>query len=153
LASLLEDEDGCVRSLDQLFMDGPAVFHFAVYKIPDVIKQAIHKAGLAIEDFDMVLLHQANKTMVDLIYRALSVPKEKRFYFLEDVGNSAGASLPTLLAEAWREGVIKPGTRTLLCAFGGGLSWGVAAIKWPENADAAVPGSVDVTFVPAGERL
>ena len=149
----ITDEDGCVRSLDQLFMDGPAVFHFAVYKIPDVIKQAIHKAGLAIEDFDMVLLHQANKTMVDLIYRALSVPKEKRFYFLEDVGNSAGASLPTLLAEAWREGVIKPGTRTLLCAFGGGLSWGVAAIKWPENADAAVPGSVDVTFVPVGERL
>jgi hypothetical protein len=64
------------------------------------------------------------------------------------VGYSAGASLPTLLAEAWREGVIKPGSRTLLCAFGGGLAWGVAAIKWPEDADAAVPGSVDVAFVP-----
>ncbi len=148
---LLVDEDGCVRNLEQLFMDGPAVFHFAVYKIPEVVKESMRKKGLGIEDYDMVLLHQANKTMVDLIYRGLDVPKEKRFYFLENVGNSSGASLPTLLAQAWREGVVKPGRRPLLCAFGGGLSWGIASIRWPEYADAAVPGPVDVMFAPDQE--
>lgn len=140
------DEDGCLRNLDQLYMDGPAVFHFVVYKITDVLKNALTKMQRTIDDFDSVLLHQANKMMVDLIYRALDVPKEKRFYYLEDVGNSSGASLPTLLSQAWREGYVKPGTRTLLCAFGGGLSWGVASLKWPQDADAAVPGNVDVPF-------
>ncbi|NTW69011.1 MAG: ketoacyl-ACP synthase III [Chlorobiaceae bacterium] len=140
------DEDGCIRTLEQLYMDGPAIFHFVVYKITDLLKNALIKQQRTIDDFDMVLLHQANKTMVDLIYRALSVPPEKRFYYMEEVGNSSGASLPSLLAEAWREGVIKPGSRTLLCAFGGGLSWGVVVVKWPDDADAAVPGVVDVLF-------
>lgn len=144
----IESDDGCIRNAEQLFMDGPAVFHFAVYKIPEVIRNLLNKAQLTIDDFDMVLLHQANKTMVNLIYRALNVPNEKKFFFLEDVGNSSGASLPTVLAHAWKEGVIKPGSRTLLCAFGGGLAWGVSIIKWPENSDAAVPGSVDVSFIP-----
>jgi 3-oxoacyl-[acyl-carrier-protein] synthase-3 len=140
------DEDGCVRNLEQLYMDGPAVFHFVVYKVTDVLKNTLNKLQRTIDDFDMVLLHQANKTMIDLIYRALGVPPEKRFYYLEEVGNSSGASLPSLLAHAWREGAVKPGSSTLLCSFGGGLSWGVAVVKWPNDADAAVPGSVDVPF-------
>ena len=140
------DEDGCSRNLEQLFMDGAAVFHFVVYKIGEVLKNTLLKRKMTIDDFDMVLLHQANKTMIDLIYRAIGAPKEKRFYNLEKIGNTSGASLPSLLSEAWREGIIKPGSRTLLCAFGGGLSWGVASIKWPIDADAAVPGEIDVPF-------
>lgn len=140
------DEEGCIRNLEQIYMDGPAVFHFVVYKVTDVLRNAITKMQKTIDDFDMVLLHQANKTMVDLIYRALDVPKEKRFYYLEDIGNSSGASLPSLLSQCWRQGAIKPGSRTLLCAFGGGLSWGVASVKWPMDAKAAVDGPVDVPF-------
>jgi len=82
--------------------------------------------------------------MVDLLYKGIGVPPEKRFYYLEEVGNASGASLPTLLAEAWRQGKVAPGSRTLLCSFGGGLSWGAFSIRWPETADAAVPGDVDV---------
>lgn len=140
------DSDGCVRSLEQLYMDGPAVFHFAVYKIPDAIKDSLNRMNLTIDDFDLVLLHQANKTMVDLIYRALNVPVEKRFYYLEEVGNSSGASLPVLLSQAWREAKITGGSRTLLCAFGGGLSWGIASVLWGQEANAFVPGSVDVSY-------
>lgn len=145
------DEDGCIRTFEQISMDGPAVFHFVVYKVTDVLKNTLIKLQRSIDDFDMVLLHQANKTMVDLIYRALSVPQEKRFYYMEEVGNSSGASLPSLLAQAWREGVIKQGSRTLLCSFGGGLSWGVAIVKWPDDADAAVLGIVDVPFFSVDE--
>lgn len=137
-------EDGCTRNMEQLYMDGPSVFHFAVYKMPGVIKEAINKAGFVMDDIDMVLLHQANKMMVDLIYSSLKVPEAKRFYFLEKVGNSSGASLPTLLSHAWREGVIRPGSRTLLCGFGAGLSWGVSIIRWPDDINASVPGLVDV---------
>jgi 3-oxoacyl-[acyl-carrier-protein] synthase III len=138
------DSTGCTRSQDQLFMDGPAIFHFALYKVKDFLKELLQRRKLSIDDFDLVLFHQANKTMVDLLYKSLDVPLNKRYYFLEHVGNSSGASLPSLLAQAWREGKVKPGTRTLMCSFGGGLAWGAVALRWPADADAAVPGEVDV---------
>jgi len=125
------DETGITRTQEHLFMNGPAVFHFSLHKVPDAIKAALSKHRMSIEDFDLVLLHQANRTMVDMIYKSLKVPPEKRFYFMENVGNASGASSPMLLAEAWRQGLIKPGSRTLLAAFGVGLSWGVMAIRWP----------------------
>jgi 3-oxoacyl-[acyl-carrier-protein] synthase-3 len=83
-----------------------------------------------VEDCRLVLLHQANKTMVDMIYRALNVPPEKRFYFMENIGNAAGASSPLLLSEALRQGKVKPGDRLVLSGFGNGLSWSVVAIEW-----------------------
>ena len=112
--------------------------------MPTVIQEALDKAHLTIADIDLVLLHQANKTMVDLIYKALNVPPEKRFYFMEMIGNLSGASTPVLLAEAWRQGRVRPGSRTLLASFGVGLSWGVAIIDWPEDASAAVEASVEL---------
>jgi 3-oxoacyl-[acyl-carrier-protein] synthase-3 len=143
------DEAGCVRTAEHLLMDGPTVFHFCVYKVTAFLKKLLTDRGLSVADYDRVLLHQANKTMVDLVYKSIGAPPEKRFYYLEDVGNSSGASLPCALAEAWRSGAVKPGMRTLLCSFGGGLSWGAASIKWGQEA-AGVPGSVDVAHVPAG---
>lgn len=138
------DDSGCTRTLEHLFMDGPAVFHFVVYRVRDFLAKLLKDHGLTVADFDTVLLHQANKTMVDMLYKSLGVPSEKRFYYLEHVGNSSGASLPSVLAQAWREGVVKAGSRTLLCSFGGGFAWGAFVIRWPADADAAVPGDVDV---------
>ena len=111
---------------------------------PAKFRNHMLRRGLDIASFDRVLIHQANKTMIDLVYRAVGATPAQRFYYLEQVGNSSGASLPSVLAEAWRAGEIRPGSRTLLCAFGGGLSWAAASIRWPEDAAAAVPGDVDV---------
>lgn len=141
------DESGCIRTPEHLYMDGPAIFHFAVYKIRDFLKDLFARRGLSPADYDTILFHQANRTMVDMLYKSLGVPAEKRFYYLEHVGNASGASLPSLVAEAWREGVIRPQSRSLLCSFGGGLSWGALSVRWPADADAAVPGDVDVPAV------
>ena len=138
------DDAGCVRTPEHLYMDGPAIFHFGLYKVRDFLKATLLERRLTIDDFDLVLFHQANKTMVDMLYKSLGVPPEKRYYYLEHVGNSSGASLPALLAHAWREGVVRAGSRTLLCAFGGGLSWGAFSLRWPLDAAAAVPGEIDV---------
>jgi 3-oxoacyl-[acyl-carrier-protein] synthase III len=143
-AAPIAGEDGAVRSLDTVYMDGPAVFHFAAYRVSDFLKQCLEDWKLDLDQIDTVLLHQANKTMVDLIYEAVGVSDEKQFTNIENIGNVAAASLPALLADAWREGVVKPGSRTLLCGFGGGLSWGATVIHWPEDSNAAVPGVVDV---------
>jgi len=133
------DGDGCVRTDEHLRMDGAAIFHFSVYKVPGLIKQALEDFRLTMDDLDLVILHQANRTMLELIYRGARVPREKQFYYLEMVGNSSGPATPVALSEAWRQGRVRPGSRTLLCSFGAGLSWGTAVIRWPETANAAVP--------------
>lgn len=137
------DDAGCTRSREHLFMNGTAVFYFSIHKVPEVIAQALESFDQTIEDFDLVLLHQANKTMIGQIYRKLGVPPQKQFLFSETIGNLSGASLPTVLAEAWRQDKIRAGSRTLLCGFGVGLSWGTVAIQWPEQLPAPVEASVE----------
>jgi len=132
------DESGCVRTPENLFMDGPVVFHFCVYKIPQVIKEALAAMQLSMDQIDMLILHQANKTMLSLIYKTLKVPEEKQFYCLERFGNSSGPATPLALYECWRKGRIRPGSRTLMCSFGAGLTWGIACIRWPEDAHPAL---------------
>lgn len=139
----IKDQTGIVRTQEHLYMNGPAIFHFSVYKIPEIIREALSRFKLTVADLDLILLHQANKTMVDLIYKALDVPAEKRFYFIETVGNTSGASSPMTLAEAWRQSRLQPGSKTLLAAFGVGLSWGITVIEWPENLEPAVIGSIE----------
>ena len=116
-----------------LKMDGTAVFHFAIHRIPAFINEVLQKHGNCIGDYDLVLLHQANCLMVDMIYKILKVPKESRFNYLENVGNLSGVSLPATLSEAFVQGKIRPGSRTLLCGFGAGLSWGAFSIQWPQD--------------------
>jgi len=146
-AQVETDDKGITRSRDDLAMDGPAVFHFAIYRVTDFIKATLAEWNLTIDDIDLVLLHQANKTMVEMIYRSLGVPKDKQFLYLEEVGNTSGCALPIALSEAWRQGRVKPGSRTLLCGFGAGLSWGMTTIRWPDTASAATPGDVDAPVV------
>lgn len=137
------DESGSVRTDEHLVMNGPAVFHFSVYKVPEVIKEALDRFKITVGDLDLVILHQANRTMLDLIYKNLGVPAEKRFFFMERVGNLGGVSTPIVLAEAVRQGRIRPNALTLLASFGNGLSWGVALIRWPEKGLAPVSAPVE----------
>jgi 3-oxoacyl-[acyl-carrier-protein] synthase-3 len=137
------DESGVVRTQENLWMNGPAIFHFSVYKVPEIIREALDRLHLTMADVDLVLVHQANKTMIDQIYRALEIPPEKRFYFMEMVGNVSGASTPLVLAEAWRQGRIRPGSSTLLAAFGVGLSWGVTVMTWPQDLRPPVQADIE----------
>jgi len=137
------DASGNTNSPQHLQMNGAAVFHFSLYKVPEVIRGALLACKLTIDDIDLVLLHQANRTMDDMIYKSLKVPAEKQFYFLEHVGNAAGASSPMLLAEAWRQGRLRPGSLVLIAAFGNGLSWGVTIIRWPKILSGPVDAPTD----------
>jgi len=139
-----KDETGIVRTQEHLHMNGAAIFHFSVYKVPEVIREALTRFGVTMADVDLVLLHQANRTMVQQIYRALEVPAEKQFLFMEKIGNLSGPSTPVVLAEAWRQGRLRPGSRTLLAAFGVGLSWGVVLIEWPRALAPAVQGPIEL---------
>ncbi len=127
------DETGSIHTAEHLQMNGPAVFQFSIRETPAALKRAFEKWGVAPADLDLLVLHQANKMMLDLIYKKAGLGPEQQFLFMEKIGNMSGASSPMALAEAWRSGRLKPGTLIAVAAFGVGLSWGAALIRLPET--------------------
>lgn len=124
------DESGNIVSPENLQMNGAAVFHFSISKIPETIKNCLEKHNFSLDRYKLVLLHQANKMMLDNIYNSIKATQEQRFFFMENVGNLSAASTPVLLAEAMRTKKISKGDNVLLSSFGVGLSWGVCSVKF-----------------------
>ncbi|WP_243371276.1 beta-ketoacyl-ACP synthase III [Geotalea sp. SG265] len=113
-----------------LRMHGNEVFKLAVRAMEDVARQALAANALNTEDIDLFIPHQANRRIIDAIGKRLGVPEEKVFINLERYGNTSAASIPIALDEANRAGRIKEGDVVLFDAFGGGLTWGSALLRW-----------------------
>jgi len=141
------DEAGCVRTPEHFQMNGQAIFHFAIHKVPEVTREALTRFGVSVADLDLVILHQANRFMIEQIYKKLAVPVEKQFFYLEEVGNLSGASAPAVLSEAVRQARVKPGAMILLAAFGVGLSWGLTLIRIGPQGLAPIAASTDLLSV------
>ena len=88
------------------------------------------KAGLRLEDLDLVVPHQANIRIIEGLAKSLDFPMERVFVNVDRYGNTSAASIPIALDEARRSGRIKSGDLTLLVAFGAGLTYGSALIRW-----------------------
>lgn len=114
----------------KLKMNGPGVYKFAVNEVPDVIAEAIRNAGLTAGDVDWLLLHQANIRIMEHAAGVLGIPMSKVLKNIEEYGNTSAGSIPLALAEAVREGKVKPGDIIAVAGFGAGLSWGAAVLKW-----------------------
>ncbi len=142
----IADETGCVRTAEHFQMNGQAIFHFAIHQVPEVITAALAKFKITVADLDLVILHQANRFMIEQIYKKLGVPVEKQFLYLENIGNLSGAATPAVLSEAVRQGRVKPGAMILLASFGVGLSWGVALVRVGSGGLAPVDAATDVTL-------
>jgi 3-oxoacyl-[acyl-carrier-protein] synthase-3 len=127
------DAEGNVRTLENLHMNGAAIFHFAISVVPPTIKALLQKLSITSEDVDLFLFHQANKFMLEYLMKKLKIPAEKTHFYIEDVGNTSGSTLPILLTDALRHGKIKPGNTVLLIGFGVGLSWAATVIRWPKS--------------------
>ena len=133
------DGEGNVRTPQNLYMNGVAIFHFAITVVPETIRNLLAKLSLTMADIDLFLFHQANKYMLDYLHKKLKIPPEKSHFFIEEIGNTSGSTIPILLTDAWRAGKIRPGARVLLIGFGVGLSWAATVIRWPDNALGVVP--------------
>ncbi len=113
-----------------LTMSGNEVFKVAVTRMAESGKEAVIKAGLQLEDIDLVVPHQANLRIIDAVAKKLKVPKDKVFVNLPFTGNTSGATIAVGLAEAEEKGRLKKGDVVVLVAFGGGFTWGGMAIRW-----------------------
>ena len=111
-------------------MDGNAVYRFATRAMSNVALQAIRKAGLTIEQVDLLIPHQANLRIIQAATKALKLPDTKVFVNLERYGNTSAASVPIALCEAVESGRVQDGNIVVLAAFGAGLTWGAAVLRW-----------------------
>ena len=117
------------KPMDYLYMDGTAVFKFAVRTVPKSITRALKKANLTAEDIDYFLLHQSNIRINKDIAAKLGVSIDKFPSNIESCGNTSGASIPILLDEKRKEGLLKEGDTIVLAGFGAGLTWASAAVR------------------------
>ena len=111
-------------------MRGNETFKIAVRALEEVVNEALECNGLKASDIDMVVPHQANLRIIQATAKRLGIPMEKVVVTLDRYGNTSAASIPIALDEAVRDGRIGPGKNVILEAFGGGLSWASALIKW-----------------------
>lgn len=113
-----------------IHMDGPEVFRFAVGALIRSFKESARLAGIGSEDVDLLVPHQANARIIDAAVRFMRVPVEKVFHTIESYGNISSASIPVSLVEAREQGRLKAGDVVAMVAFGAGLTFGGAAIRW-----------------------
>jgi 3-oxoacyl-[acyl-carrier-protein] synthase-3 len=118
------------RRSNKFVMDGPKVWEFAIATVPGVVSALLAEHGLAPSDLDLVILHQSNLRLIEAIMAALGLPMERAATTVESYGNTAAASIPLTLNRALETGRLRPGSRVMLCGFGGGLSWGAALFEW-----------------------
>ncbi|QRM87875.1 beta-ketoacyl-ACP synthase III [Lacinutrix sp. WUR7] len=111
-------------------MNGQFVFKNAVVRFSEVIMEGLEKNGLAKEDIDMLIPHQANLRIAQFIQRKFGLGDDQVFNNIQKYGNTTAASIPIALTEAWEEGKIKEGDTVVLAAFGSGFTWGSVIIKW-----------------------
>jgi 3-oxoacyl-[acyl-carrier-protein] synthase-3 len=124
------DSSGNTRSKNHLFMDGAEIFNFTMDVVPDMIKKVLHKNNLAEDEIDLFVFHQANMFMLNMLRKALKIPKEKFYVNMADIGNTVSSTIPIALARAKADGTLKPGMKVMLVGFGVGLSWGAVVINW-----------------------
>ncbi len=118
------------EKLHSVKMDGSEVFKFAVRVMNTATKEVMDKAGLVESDISYLVPHQANIRIIGGAAKRLNLPLDKVMINLHKYGNISAASVPIALDEALEQGKINAGDTIILVGFGGGLTWGAAAIKW-----------------------
>ena len=113
-----------------IHMDGQEVYKFAVTTVPASIEQVLDEAGLTCEDIKYFVLHQANIRILQSVSKRLKVSMDKFPISLDHCGNMSAASVPVLLDEVNRKGMLQKGDKIVLAGFGGGLTWGACVVEW-----------------------
>jgi 3-oxoacyl-[acyl-carrier-protein] synthase-3 len=115
---------------DKILMNGSDVFKIAVREMGNAAQRVIQAAGITTDDVALIVPHQANIRIVEALAKRLGVDMDRVYLNIEKYGNTSAASIPLALDEACRNGTIKAGDHILMVAFGGGLIWGSALVKW-----------------------
>lgn len=124
------DNSGNIRSQNDIYMDGMAVWSFIQSTVPRQIKKILSRNSLAVDDIDLYVFHQASKLTLDSLTKALKLNPEKVFFDMATTGNLVSTSIPVALKKAMSAGRIPGGSKILISGFGVGLSWGSMLIDY-----------------------
>ena len=118
------------KKMHYIKMRGNETFKVAVRALEDVVQEALEHNKVKAEDIDLLVPHQANLRIIQAMAQRLNMPMEKVVVTIDKYGNTSAASIPMALDEAVRDGRIKENNLILLEAFGGGLTWASALLRW-----------------------
>ena len=96
----------------------------------EALLTACSQAGLAPEDVDVVVVHQANLRIIEALQHRTGIDAERWVVTLRETGNTGGASVLIALAHLLCSRTLRPGDRVLIGAFGAGLTWAAILIEW-----------------------
>lgn len=118
------------KTLGYTRMDGQEVYKFAVTYVPASILRVLEEAKLQPEDIKYYILHQANLRIIKSVAKRLKLDEDRFPISLDHCGNISAASVPILLDEVNKKGMLQKGDKLILSGFGGGLTWGTCLIEW-----------------------
>ena len=111
-------------------MKGNETFKIAVRAMADVSEEVLSEQGFTHQDIQLLIPHQANMRIIDAVGKQLEIDPAKVYKNIDRYGNTSAASIPIALDECAREGRVKAGDLVLMTAFGAGLTWGAALMRW-----------------------
>jgi 3-oxoacyl-[acyl-carrier-protein] synthase-3 len=111
-------------------MNGREVYRFATRVMGKAAKQACDKAGVTLDEIDLLIPHQANIRIIESASDYLKINRDKVFTNLDRYGNTSAASIPIALCEAIESGRVNPQDKIVMVGFGGGLTWGATVVQW-----------------------
>jgi 3-oxoacyl-[acyl-carrier-protein] synthase-3 len=114
-------------------MNGREVFKFATRVMIYSAEKLLDECGRTVTDVDVYVPHQANVRIIDYATKKLGFPEEKVVVNVDRFGNTSSGSIPLALADAEKDGMLKPGALVLMTGMGAGLTWGSALIEWTDE--------------------
>ncbi|WP_211285257.1 3-oxoacyl-ACP synthase III family protein [Sporomusa acidovorans] len=127
-----EDEGGNIRSLNNLYMNGPEIFNFTLKTVPKATQELLEKTGRQLLEIDYFIFHQANKFMLERLRDKMKIPESRFFNNLES-GNTVSSTIPVALETALKQDLIQLGDEVMLVGFGVGYSWAACLVKISEK--------------------
>ena len=129
-AEPFQDEQGNMRTENDLRMNGAEIFNLTLRAIPPVVQGLLDKTGLDLDAVDLFVFHQANQYMLEHLRKKLKIPDSKFYLHLRDCGNTVSSTIPIALKSALDEGVLRSGQRVMVVGFGVGYSWAGSLLRW-----------------------
>lgn len=132
--SIYDDGEFGPGKAGQVQMNGFDTYKTAVERFESTVRETAEANGVALDDVDLVVLHQANGRILEAVRKRLDLPEERLASSVQSHGNTSAASVALALADARAQGRVNPGTRLLLAGFGSGLAWAGITMTWEGSA-------------------
>ena len=111
-------------------LNGREVFKWAVSKLGELMVRIPEETGIELDEIKLIIPHQSNSRIIRSMCERAGIPFEKAYMNIDRIGNTSAASIPIALHEATEQGLLKRGDLVLLLAFGGGVTWGSALLRY-----------------------